>query len=113
MADCFLTGARVYYFRNVLHDWSDDICRTILSETRRAMDLSYSKVLINQWVVPGRNATRLMTAQDLNMMAVLNAIERTEKQWYELLESSGLKIENIWRPDDDGSECLIEAVVKE
>ncbi|MCJ1321544.1 hypothetical protein MMC15_006889 [Xylographa vitiligo] len=108
-----IKGARVYYFRNVLHDWSDDICRTILSETRRAMDPSYSKVLINQWVVPERNATRLMTAQDLNMMAVLNAIERTEKQWYELLESSGLRIENIWRPDDDVSECLIEAVVKE
>ncbi|MCJ1405545.1 hypothetical protein MMC11_008773 [Xylographa trunciseda] len=108
-----IKGARVYYFRNVLHDWSDEICQTILSETRRAMDPSYSKVLINQWVVPARNATRLMTAQDLNMMAALSAIERTEKQWCDLLESSGLSIVKIWRPDDDVSECLIEAVVKE
>ncbi|MCJ1378681.1 hypothetical protein MMC17_001780 [Xylographa soralifera] len=108
-----IKGARVYYFRNVLHDWSDDNCRTILTETRHAMDPSYSRILINQWVVPSRDATRLMTAQDLNMMAVLSAIERTEKQWYELLEGSGLRIVKIWRPNDDVSECLIEAVVKQ
>ncbi|MCJ1295761.1 hypothetical protein MMC34_007325 [Xylographa carneopallida] len=118
MAHDFLTpqtvkGARVYYFRNVLHDWNDDICRTILTETRRAMEPSVSRLLINQWVVPARNATRLMTAMDLNMMSVLSAMERTEKQWYELLESSGLRIKKIWRSDDDVSECLIEAVVKE
>ena len=103
----------MYYFRNVLHDWNDDICRTILTETRRAMEPSVSRLLINQWVVPARNATRLMTAMDLNMMSVLSAMERTEKQWYELLESSGLRIKKIWRSDDDVSECLIEAVVKE
>jgi len=108
-----IKGARAYYFRDVLHDWSDEICRKILSETRCAMDPLYSKVLINQWVVPARNATRLMTAQDLNMMSVLGAIERTEQQWCELLERSGLRVVKIWRPNDDVSECLIEAAVKE
>ncbi|KAL9120610.1 MAG: hypothetical protein Q9187_002836 [Circinaria calcarea] len=90
-----LKGARAYYFRNVLHDWSDEI-----------------KLLINQWVIPTRHSTRFMTFQDLNMMALLAATERTETQWEELLDKAGFRIVQIWQPNDDVSESLIEAVVK-
>ncbi|KAL9116664.1 MAG: hypothetical protein Q9187_006812 [Circinaria calcarea] len=74
-----LKGARAYYFRNVLHDWSDEMCHTILTETRQAMVPFYSKLLINQWVVPTRHSTRFMKFQDLNMMALLAVMERMEK----------------------------------
>ena len=75
------------------------------------MDPSYSKVLINQWVVPTQHATSFMTHQDLNMMAHVNAMERTEPQMHALLEGAGLKIAHIWKPADIESECLIEALV--
>lgn len=42
--------------------------------------------------VPTSGANVSMTHLDLNLMAVLAAIERTETQWRELLESAGLRI---------------------
>lgn len=75
------------------------------------MDPSYSKMLINQWVVPTQNASSFMTHQDLNMMATFSAMERTEQQIREMLEKAGLKLVHIWRPADAESECIIEAVV--
>ena len=105
-------GARVYYLRYILHDWNDAICLTILEHIRAAMDPSYSKILINQWIVPRQGATSFMTHQDLNMMATFSAMERTEEQTQKLLEKAGLRIAHIWRPDDRESECIIEAVAQ-
>lgn len=76
------------------------------------MDPSYSKVLINQWVVPTQRVSLLMTHQDFNMMATSSSMERTEQQTRELLERAGLRIVKIWRPDDVESECIIEAAAK-
>lgn len=76
------------------------------------MDPTYSKILINQWIVPTQGATSFMTHQDLNMMATFSAMERTEEQTREMLERAGLRIVRIWRPDDAESECIIEAVAK-
>ena len=76
------------------------------------MDPSYSKVLINQWVVPTQRVSLLMIHQDFNMMATSSTMERTEQQTRELLNGAGLRIVKIWRPDDVESECIIEAVAK-
>ena len=105
------TGARAYYMRNILHDWSDAECMKILDRLRQAMSPNYSKLLVNQWVVPEQGATSFMTHQDFNMMGVYAAVERTEQKWQDLLKNAGLRIEKIWRPDDAVSECLIEAVL--
>ena len=104
--------ARVYYLRYILHDWNDKLCGTILGYIRAAMDPSYSKVLINQWLVPTQGATSFMTHQDFNMMATVSAMERTEEQTRDLLEGAGLRIVHNWRPDDMESECIIEAIAK-
>lgn len=76
------------------------------------MNLSYSKVLINQWLVPTRGGTSLMTHSDLNMMATGSSMERTEKQTRDLLEGAGLCVVRVWRPQDLESECIVEAVAK-
>ena len=52
-----------------------------------------------------------MTHMDLNMMASLSAMERTEPQMHALLKEAGLKIAHIWKPADAESQCTIEAVV--
>ncbi|KAL8674145.1 MAG: hypothetical protein Q9224_007506 [Gallowayella concinna] len=103
-------GALAYYFRNVLHSWGDAECVKILLATHGAIDPSYSKLLINQWVVPEKGASSFMTHQDFNMMAVCAGMERTEQQWHALLGEAGFKIERIWSSADAASECLIEAV---
>ena len=92
----YQTGARAYYLRNVLHDWPDDKCRLILSNLASAMIPGYSKILINELVLPDRGCSLVAAQVDINMMANLAATERSEWQWRELVESVGLKIEKIW-----------------
>ena len=100
----------MYYLRLVIHDYDFDRNIVILKHLRDAMVPGYSRLLINDWIVPERGASRFMTAQDINMMS-LAGIERTEKQHREQLEAAGLSISKIFRPNDTISESVIEAVL--
>ena len=72
----------------------------------------YSKLLINEWVLPDVGVPLYPALLDIVMMAAVSGIERTERQWTDLLSSVGLKIVKIWShgPEDD---ALIEAVLEE
>lgn len=100
-------GARAYYMHSVLHDWADADCRRILSNLAQAMKPGYSKILINENVIPSTNAYWETTSLDIIMMADFASQERTEKQWRELTASVGLKIVKIWTRRR-GVESLIE-----
>lgn len=68
----------------------------------------YSKILINEYVVPDVGADWSITSMDWLMLALGAVKERTEKQWRTLLEQAGLKVVEIWTCDQ-GTESLIEA----
>ena len=91
---------------SVLHDWPDDVCHNILSNIIPAMKPGYSKVLINENVVPATDAHWETTSLDFIMMAIGSG-ERTERNWVELIESAGLKVVKIWIAQK-GVESLIE-----
>lgn len=91
-------GAKVYYFQSVLHDWADEDCKRILGHVRDAMVRGYSRLLINEVVIPEVGASRLDTGVDMLMMASCGAKERTEKDWGEIItDVKGLKIEQVVR----------------
>lgn len=92
---------------SVLHDWNDETCRKILSRLVAAMTPGYSKLLINENVIPNTGAHWQATSLDLIMMVDLAAKERTEQQWHQVIEPVGLKITKIWTPLDS-AESLIE-----
>ncbi|KAL0764402.1 hypothetical protein CaCOL14_013037 [Colletotrichum acutatum] len=100
-------GARAYYMHSVLHDWTDDVCGSILSRVTEAMKPGYSKLLINENVIPSIGADWQATALDMMMMTLFSSRERTEEQWRKLLEPAGLKIVKIWSAGE-GVESLIE-----
>ncbi|KAL3458363.1 S-adenosyl-L-methionine-dependent methyltransferase [Aspergillus heterothallicus] len=100
-------GARAYYMHSVLHDWTDADCRRILSNLVPALKPGYSKILINENVIPSTNAYWETTSLDIIMMADFASQERTETQWRALVESVGLKIVKIWTVRR-GVESLIE-----
>ncbi|KAI9369373.1 S-adenosyl-L-methionine-dependent methyltransferase [Aspergillus egyptiacus] len=102
-----IKGARAYYMHSVLHDWADADCRRILSNLVPALKRGHSKILINENVIPSTNAYWETTSLDIIMMADFASQERTEKQWYALVESVGLKITKIWTKRR-GVESLIE-----
>ena len=104
-------GARAYYMHSVLHDWSDLDCRRILHSIVGAMEKGYSKLLINENVVPDQGADWKITSLDWYVMALGAASERTRTEWIELLRSAGLKVMGIWTMDS-AVESLIEAVLE-
>lgn len=110
-ADLMTLGARVYYLRNILHDWPDDKCQIILSQVATAMTEGYSKILLNELVIPDQGASLVAVQSDITMMACLAAIERSKRQWHELIDAAGLKIEKIWT-DVPEAESIMEVILK-
>ncbi|MCJ1414442.1 hypothetical protein MMC32_000768 [Xylographa parallela] len=101
-------GARAYYLHSVLHDWDDASSRRILTHLAIAMERGYSRLLINELVVPDKGAAWSVTSMDWLMLALGAVRERTESDWRELLESAGMRIVKIWTWEQ-GTESLIEA----
>ncbi|KAI1342877.1 putative O-methyltransferase [Xylariaceae sp. FL0016] len=89
-------GAKAYYMKMVLHDWPDAACQDILSKLKPALKPGYSKILINEVVVPEQGATWFEAGVDLLMMWVHSGRERREGDWRALIEGAGLKLVNIW-----------------
>lgn len=76
------------------------------------MKKGYSKILINENIVPDTKASWHITSLDWNMMATLATAERTETHWRELLGSVGLKVAGIWTKEAAAG-SLFEAVLEE
>ena len=101
--------ARCYYLRMVFHDWPDERCLEILKHLTASMKAGYSKVIINDIVLPDQGATRFAAQSDINMMTLLAAMERSETQWRRLLEQAGLEVIKVW---PGAGESVIEATLK-
>lgn len=96
--------------RSILHDWPDEKCAEILANLKPAMTPKYSKLLINEYVLPATGAHWISTALDMLMMATFSSRERSEQNWRTILEGVGFRIIKIWCPEP-GAESLIEAEV--
>ena len=94
--------------RSILHDWPDEKCVEILANLKPAMTPKYSKLLINEYVIPDTGAHWISTALDMLMMATFSSRERSEQNWRRILEGVGFRIIKIWCPEP-GAESLIEA----
>ncbi|KAI1453937.1 putative O-methyltransferase [Annulohypoxylon moriforme] len=100
--------ARAYYLHSGLHDWGDDDCVKILEQLRPAMKQGYSRLLINEIIVPDRNPTWPVTSMD-QLVFVLGAMgERSEGHWVNILNRAGFKVTKVYNYEM-GSESLIEA----
>lgn len=76
------------------------------------MEQGYSKLLINENVIPDVKAHWEATALDIMMMTLLASKERTRAQWKYLLEDRAkLSIVEIWDVGN-GVESLIECELR-
>ncbi|RDW68675.1 hypothetical protein BP5796_09332 [Coleophoma crateriformis] len=91
-----IKGARAYYLHSILHDWPDSKCLDILRNLKPALKKGYSKILINENVIPAQNAHYTTTGLDMMMLSCFASMERTEDSWRKLIEEAGLKIVAIW-----------------
>ncbi|KAJ6136204.1 hypothetical protein N7512_001364 [Penicillium capsulatum] len=106
-----IQGARVYYMKFILHDWSDEENHTILTQLAGAMTKGYSKLVI-EFVLTDRDCAMLQAMWDWEMMIFCNSMERSQTQWTRLLEKAGFQVTKFWAPPGDG-QGIIEAGLKE
>ncbi|KAL8754937.1 MAG: hypothetical protein Q9184_004952 [Pyrenodesmia sp. 2 TL-2023] len=103
-------GSKAYLIRQVLHDWPDKECRAILQHLAAAMRPGYSKLLVNEIIIPEVGGSDFIIGCDLVMMGIGGGMERTESHWTSLLASAGLRIQKVWTLDDR-TESVLEAVL--
>ena len=77
------------------------------------MTPGYSKILINESVLPDMNCPSFFAAGDINMMSIMGGKERTELEWRELIESVDLKMTGIWKSPYENEEGVIVAMLKD
>ena len=100
-------GADVYLLSQVLHDWDDAHCATILRSCRAAMSAE-ARLLISELLVPERDVPPEIAAADLQMMVVLTGKERSAAEFEALLAGAGFKLLGI-HPTSMPSRVIIEA----
>ena len=89
-------GADVYLLKSVIHDWDDAKSRRILENVRRALRPE-ARLLLLEWPLPERvtAADSNMVSVDLNMLVMVGGMERTEREYKELLASAGLRTARV------------------
>ncbi|OGE52135.1 hypothetical protein PENARI_c011G04588 [Penicillium arizonense] len=105
-------GARAYYFKNVLHDWSDEKATIIFNHLKPAMKRGFSKVIMEEYILPDQNARSLPCMTDIAVMVFCSGLERTRQRWSNLLTSVGLRVLKFWVCEGDGL-GIVEAELAE
>lgn len=88
-------GGDCYTMKHILHDWSDDHCRTLLSNIVDAMEPDGS-VIVVEAVMPETPEPHPAKFMDVNMLAMTEGgTERTGREFAQLFESAGLQLQAI------------------
>ena len=85
---------RIEHLENIIHDWSDTECITILTNCHQALKPN-GKLLLVEIVIPPDNAPSIAQAMDLNMLVLLTGKERTELEYQDLLTAGGFKLDRV------------------
>lgn len=102
-------GAKIYYVRNIIHDFPDDQATQILKRTAAACTPD-SVILIDDIVLPVTGATWQAMQLDLTMMMCLGGMERNVAQFEALLSRAGLRIVEIYKYDQAMQDSVIKCV---
>ncbi|KAF2661192.1 methyltransferase B [Lophiostoma macrostomum CBS 122681] len=93
-----IKGAKFYYLRHILHDWSDEDSVKILKEIVPAMGPD-SRIVIDEIVLPNSDVSWQAAYMDLTMMSCLGGVERTKAEFEKVVDDAGLKIIDVQRYD--------------
>jgi O-methyltransferase domain/Dimerisation domain len=87
-------GADLHVLKQIIHDWSDSECTTILRNCHQALNPN-GKLLLVEMVIPPDNSPSMAQVMDLNMLVLLTGRERTESEYQTLLAAGGFKLERV------------------
>ncbi|RYP70036.1 hypothetical protein DL771_005727 [Monosporascus sp. 5C6A] len=106
-----IKGARAYYLRNILHNYTDDACRQILEGIKLSMT-QHSVILVDEMVLSESHAPARASQMDMCMFTCLAAKERSEREWQELLGKAGLRILKQCKYADEFQEAVLVVIPK-
>lgn len=92
--------ADVYLMKYILHDWSDEECREILSTVREAAPAD-TRLFAIEHVVPGPEEPHFAKLFDVHMMVWGTGRERTVEEYAQLLEDTGWQYVNTRYPENE------------
>ena len=80
-----------------MQDWDDPTNQQILRSIIPAMKKGYSKILLNEYIIPNQGAHFLQTSLDWCLMASLGTKHRTEDEMRTMIEGAGLKMRQVFK----------------
>jgi SAM-dependent methyltransferase len=102
-------GGDVYLLSQILHDWDDDRSMEILRNLRRTMDAA-SRLLIVEMLMPERvDGPHPAIDLDLVMLVLTGGRERTVKEYRQLLEGAGFRLDHVHAEIAPGGKSILEA----
>jgi hypothetical protein len=84
-----------YILKEVMHNWSDDDCVTILRNVASRISPGAHILIIDAVVADRDPLRRFKTFLDLHMLAIVGGRERTEVEFQNLLERAGLRLVGV------------------
>ncbi|KAL8656995.1 MAG: hypothetical protein Q9226_002366 [Calogaya cf. arnoldii] len=110
--------ASAFFIRQCVHNWPDNECITILRAFIPALEASApgTPLIINDTVLPKLNTRtryeeRLLRQLDIAMMVVINAKQRTEKEFRKLVKEADERFE-VKKVHAEGSMGLVEIYLR-
>ena len=88
------SGADIHVLKQIIHDWSDAECTTILRNCHQALNAK-GRLLLVEMVIPSDNSPSMAQPMDLNMLVMLSGRERTEAEYRDLLAAGGFRMERV------------------
>ncbi|HZZ72879.1 MAG TPA: methyltransferase [Pirellulales bacterium] len=92
--DSVPAGAKVYFMRHIIHDWTDEECTVLLKNVRRAVPPD-GRLLVVESVIPPGNEPFFGKLLDLNMLVIPGGRERTAAEYRALYATAGFRLSRI------------------
>jgi hypothetical protein len=99
-----------YLMKHIIHDWSDEHCRTILSLMRQQLP-PQGRVLVCEMIVPADSSPAPAKLLDIEMLVMtVGGKERTVEEFGNLFTSAGLRLGRV--VPTKSPICVIEGLVQ-
>jgi SAM-dependent methyltransferase len=86
--------ADIHILKYIIHDWDDEQSVRILSNCARALRKN-GRVILVERMLPEDERPSYAALADLNMLVLLPGRERTAKQYGELFDAAGLRLDRV------------------
>jgi O-methyltransferase/methyltransferase family protein len=84
----------LHLLKQILHDWDDEHAVQILANCQKTLPPG-APLLLVEMLIPEDNSPSPAQPMDLNMLVMLSGRERTTKEYADLLDATGFRLEQV------------------